>query len=229
MVTISQFEIRLLIALLLGAAIGFERQWRHKMAGVKTNALVSLGSALFILLAAKITGDNSSSARIAAQIVTGIGFLGAGAIMKEGFSVSGLNTAATIWCSGAVGCLAGLGFWYEASIGTFFVIISHLVLRPVENRIEKRTISNSGNSRYKLTIKCSLLVKDDVRESIFNSIAVHNNLKVSTYNVEFVTEQNVNIEIMLKVIDKPDEDILLINNTINQLKDIQLVKWENVG
>ena len=96
MVTISQFEFRLLIALLLGAAIGFERQWRHKMAGVKTNALVSLGSALFILLAAKITGDNSSSARIAAQIVTGIGFLGAGAIMKEGFNVSGLNTAATI-------------------------------------------------------------------------------------------------------------------------------------
>jgi uncharacterized membrane protein YhiD involved in acid resistance len=93
------------------------------MAGVKTNALVSLGSALFILLAAKITSDNSSSARIAAQIVTGIGFLGAGAIMKEGFNVSGLNTAATIWCSGAVGCLAGLGFWYEASIGTFFVII----------------------------------------------------------------------------------------------------------
>ncbi|MFA9212924.1 MAG: MgtC/SapB family protein [Candidatus Methylacidiphilales bacterium] len=228
MVTINQFELRLLIALLLGAAIGFERQWRHKMAGVKTNALVSLGSALFILLAAKITGDNSSSARIAAQIVTGIGFLGAGAIMKEGFSVSGLNTAATIWCSGAVGCLAGLGFWYEASIGTFFVIVSHLVLRPVENRIEKRTISNSGNSRYKLTIKCSLLVKDDVRESIFKSIAVHNNFKISTYNVEFVTEQNVNIEIMLKVIDKPDEDILLINNSINQLKDIQLVKWENV-
>ena len=228
MVTISQFEFRLLIALVLGAAIGFERQWRHKMAGVKTNALVSLGSALFILLAAKITGDNSSSARIAAQIVTGIGFLGAGAIMKEGFNVSGLNTASTIWCSGAVGCLAGLGFWYEASIGTFFVIISHLVLRPVENRIEKRTNSNNGNSLYRLTIKCGLLVKDDVRESIFKSIAVHHNLKVSTYNVEFVTEQNVNIEIMLKVIDKPDEDILLINNTINQLKDIQLIKWENV-
>lgn len=228
MVTISQFEFRLLIALVLGAAIGFERQWRHKMAGVKTNALVSLGSALFILLAAKITGDNSSSARIAAQIVTGIGFLGAGAIMKEGFNVSGLNTAATIWCSGAVGCLAGLGFWYEASIGTFFVIISHLVLRPVENRIEKRTLSNNGNSRFRLIIKCGLQVKDDVRESIFKSIAVHNNLKVSTYNVEFVTEQNVNIEIMLKVIDKPDEDILLINNTINQLKDIQLIKWENV-
>lgn len=228
MVTINQFELRLLIALLLGAAIGFERQWRHKMAGVKTNALVSLGSALFILLAAKITGDNSSSARIAAQIVTGIGFLGAGAIMKEGFNVSGLNTAATIWCSGAVGCLAGLGFWYEASIGTFFVIVSHLVLRPVENRIEKRSSSNNGNSRFRLIIKCSLQVKDDVRESVFKSIAVHNNLKISTYNVEFVTEQNVNIEIMLKVIDKPDEDILLINNTINQLKDIQSIKWESV-
>ncbi len=229
MVTITQFELRLLVALLLGAAIGFERQWRHKMAGVKTNALVALGSALFILLGAKIFSDSSSEARIAAQIVTGIGFLGAGAIMKEGFSVSGLNTAATIWCSGAVGCLAGLGFWYEASIGTFFVIISHLLLKPVETKIENRTFGNSNNNiRYKLLIKCSVAIKDEVRINLFKIIEKSNILKVNTYNVEFANNNNVIIDISLKTAERADDTITEINNMLSSLTDIQLIRWDTL-
>ncbi|MES2655919.1 MAG: MgtC/SapB family protein [Bacteroidota bacterium] len=227
MVTITQFELRLLLALLLGAAIGLERQWRHKMAGVKTNALVSLGSALFILLGAKIM-DSSSEARIAAQIITGIGFLGAGAIMKEGFSVSGLNTAATIWCSGAVGCLAGLGFWYEAGIGTLFVILSHLVLRPVEARIEKRSQGNQSSGRHRLLIKCSLAVKDVVRVNLFKIIEKTNNLKVNSYNVEFINNENVVIDITLKVLDKADEDITEIDEMLHNINDMQLVRWDTL-
>lgn len=227
MVTITQFELRLLLALLLGAAIGLERQWRHKMAGVKTNALVSLGSALFILLGAKIM-DSSSEARIAAQIITGIGFLGAGAIMKEGFNVSGLNTAATIWCSGAVGCLAGLGFWYESGIGTLFVILSHLVLRPVEARIEKRTQGNNGSGRYRLLIKCSLAVKDVVRVNLFKIIEKTNNLKVNSYNVEFVNNENVVIDITLKMLDKADDDINEIDEMLHNINDMQLVRWDTL-
>lgn len=227
MVTISQFELRLLVALILGASIGLERQWRHKMAGVKTNALVSLGSALFILLGAKILGDTSSEARIAAQIVTGIGFLGAGAIMKEGFSVSGLNTAATIWCSGAVGCLAGLGFWYEASIGTFFVIVSHLILRPVENKIEKRSFGNDNhNIRYKLAIKCAISVKDEVRISIFNIADKYNFIKINTYNVEFETNNSVVIDISLKSNEKADQAIAEINTMLNGLSEIHSINWD---
>ncbi len=227
MVTITQFELRLLLALLLGAAIGLERQWRHKMAGVKTNALVSLGSALFILLGAKIM-DSSSEARIAAQIITGIGFLGAGAIMKEGFSVSGLNTAATIWCSGAVGCLAGLGFWYEAGIGTLFVILSHLVLRPVEARIEKRNQGNQNSGRHRLLVKCSLAVKDVVRINLFKIIEKTNNLKVNSYNVEFINNENVVIDITLKVLDKADEDIAEIDEMLHNINDMQLVRWDTL-
>jgi putative Mg2+ transporter-C (MgtC) family protein len=100
--TIDQFEIRLLVALLLGATIGLEREWQQKIAGIRTNALVALGAALFVLLSNKISGDSSSTARIVSQIVSGMGFLGAGAIMKEGLSVSGINTTATIWCSMAL-------------------------------------------------------------------------------------------------------------------------------
>lgn len=230
MVTITQFEIRLLVALLLGTAIGFERQWRHKMAGVKTNALVSLGSALFILLGAKILGDSSGEARIAAQIVTGIGFLGAGAIMKEGFNVSGLNTAATIWCSGAVGCLAGLGFWYEASIGTFFVIVSHLILKPVETKIENRTFSNTNTNyiRYKLMVKCGLEVKNELRINLFKIIEKSNILKVYTYNVEYTESNKVSIDISLKSSEKADNLINEINDMLNSLPDIQLIRWDTL-
>jgi putative Mg2+ transporter-C (MgtC) family protein len=137
-ISIHQFEFRLLIALAFGAVIGIERQWRHKTAGVKTNALVALGAALFVLMSERISGDNSSAARVAAQIVTGIGFLGAGAIMRDQNGITGLNTAATVWCSGAIGCLTGLGFIYEALVGSVFVVGANIVLKAVEKKVKER-------------------------------------------------------------------------------------------
>ncbi|MCC5813410.1 MAG: MgtC/SapB family protein [Leptospira sp.] len=99
---IQEFLFRLGLAFGLGILIGIERQYRQRLAGLRTNTLVSVGSALFIMLSESITGDASPSC-VAAQIVSGIGFLGAGVIMKEGLNVKGLNTAATLWCSAAVG------------------------------------------------------------------------------------------------------------------------------
>ncbi|MCS6834237.1 MAG: MgtC/SapB family protein, partial [Flammeovirgaceae bacterium] len=108
-----EFTLRLLIALVLGAAIGFERQWRQKSAGLRTNTLVSIGSAAFTLISYSLTSledgvYKGDATRIIGQIVTGIGFLGAGVIMKDGMNIQGLNTAATIWCSASVGALAGV-------------------------------------------------------------------------------------------------------------------------
>ncbi|MDR0251735.1 MAG: MgtC/SapB family protein, partial [Brucellaceae bacterium] len=91
-------------AFILGGIIGFERQWRQRLAGLRTNTLVAVGAATFVLFASLVDGDTSPT-RVAAQIVSGIGFLGAGIIFKEGFNVRGLNTAATLWCSAAVGVM----------------------------------------------------------------------------------------------------------------------------
>lgn len=150
---LEQFEVRLLIALLLGAMIGLEREWQQKIAGIRTNALVAVGAALFVLLGSKITGDTSGESRIIAQIVSGIGFLGAGSILKDGLSVSGLNTAATIWCSGAVGCLAGAGWAYEAFVGACFIVSAHLLLRPLGREIDKiaeeRNMEKEANKKQK--------------------------------------------------------------------------------
>ena len=102
---IEQAAINLAVALGLSAVIGFERQWRNRLAGLRTNTLVSLGAATFVIFAALVPGE-ASPTRVAAQVVSGIGFLGAGLIFREGLSVRGLNTAATLWCSAAIGVLA---------------------------------------------------------------------------------------------------------------------------
>lgn len=101
--SLTPFVMNLLLAMCLGALIGAERQWRQRMAGLRTNALVATGAAVFILSSYATSPD--SPGRIAAQIVSGIGFLGAGVIMREGMNIRGLNTAATLWCSAGIGVL----------------------------------------------------------------------------------------------------------------------------
>ena len=106
--SIDQAAISLGVATLLGASIGFERQWRQRTAGLRTHALVCCGAAMFVLLGRLVSGNNADSTlRVAAQIVSGIGFLGGGLIFREGLSVRGLNTAATLWCSASIGALCG--------------------------------------------------------------------------------------------------------------------------
>ena len=163
----TEFMMRLGTALFLGGAIGFERQWRQKSAGLRTNTLVSLGAAAYILLSVYITGrDGGDASRIAAQIVTGIGFLGAGVIMKDGLNVQGLNTAATIWCSAAVGSLAGMGMFPEALIVTVAIISTHLIMRPISDRLGKITSYKKrklDESFYILNILCKEAQENQIR------------------------------------------------------------------
>jgi putative Mg2+ transporter-C (MgtC) family protein len=109
MIAADQAAVNLAVATVLSATIGFERQWRQRLAGLRTNSLVAIGAASFVIFASLIPGE-ASPTRVAAQVVSGIGFLGAGLIFREGMSVRGLNTAATLWCSAAIGVLAGAGY-----------------------------------------------------------------------------------------------------------------------
>ncbi len=136
--TIGDFTGRAAVALVLGALIGAERQWRQRMAGLRTNALVALGAALFELLGVQLAGlPGTDPTRIAAYVVSGVGFLGAGVILRDGVTIRGINTAATIWCSSAVGVLAGAGYITQAVIGALLVVTAHLVLRPITRRIDR--------------------------------------------------------------------------------------------
>jgi putative Mg2+ transporter-C (MgtC) family protein len=136
--TYLEFTLRLLTALCAGLIIGIEREWQKKPAGLRTNTLVSTGAALFVMLSLNITQDNGEASRIIAQIVSGVGFLGAGIIFKEGTDIFGLTTAATIWCSAAVGCLAGAGYFIETLIGVVSVVSINLLLVSVDRWLSKK-------------------------------------------------------------------------------------------
>ena len=125
--------IPLLIAVVLGSAIGLERKLNDFTAGIHTHALVALGSALFILLGIKLAAA-SEMARVASQVVMGVGFLGAAVIMRDGLQVRGLNTAVTIWCSAAIGAIAGAGLYTLALEGTTVIILANFLLHIVEHR-----------------------------------------------------------------------------------------------
>jgi len=128
------------LALLLGALIGAERQYRQRTAGLRTNALVALGASAFVDLAQRL-GGNVEAVRVISYTVSGIGFLGAGVIMKEGMNVRGLNTAATLWCSAAVGSCAGTDMAAEAATLAMFVVAGNTLLRPVVNAINRIPLS----------------------------------------------------------------------------------------
>ncbi len=132
-----EMAVRLLVGVLLGFIIGFERQWRHRAAGLQTSGLVATGSALFALIGPSLTGQ--PDARIVANIVTGVGFLAGGVILKEGMSVSGLNTAATMWATAAIGALAGLGLFSEAFLGALVILALNFAATPLVKAIDRRS------------------------------------------------------------------------------------------
>jgi putative Mg2+ transporter-C (MgtC) family protein len=135
MLTQTELIKRLLLAGVIGGVLGAERELRRKSAGFRTNILIALGCAIFTIVSMSIT--SSTPDRVAAQIVTGIGFLGAGAIMRGRESVHGLTTAATVWVNAALGTAAGAGLYRLAMIGGAITIAVLAILGPIEGAIER--------------------------------------------------------------------------------------------
>jgi putative Mg2+ transporter-C (MgtC) family protein len=159
-------------AVVLGALIGIERQWRQRLAGLRTNTLVSLGAASFVVFSGLIPGD-ASPTRVAAQVVSGIGFLGAGLIFKEGLSVRGLNTAATLWCSAAVGVLAGAGLATHAALVAGLVVFVNLCLRPLTRFIQAQpALTTELSSRYTINVVCRSDAEAHIRALLLQSMTV---------------------------------------------------------
>jgi putative Mg2+ transporter-C (MgtC) family protein len=130
---------RLLLAAGLGAAIGLEREYRQKPAGLRTNILIALGSALFTIVSSLIGHDvGGTPDRISAQIVTGIGFIGGGAILRSGTTVHGMTTAATVWVNAAIGMAAGAGHFALATVAAALTLLVLGALPPVEAYFERR-------------------------------------------------------------------------------------------
>jgi putative Mg2+ transporter-C (MgtC) family protein len=167
----AQTALNLSTAVALGAVIGFERQWRQRLAGLRTNTLVALGAASFVVYENLFSGE-SSLTRVAAQVVSGIGFLGAGIIFREGLNVRGLNTAATLWCSAAVGVLAGGGALPYAALAAAMVIAVNLLLRPLVQRINRQPLTSAElQSHYVVNIVCKGDTEAHVRALLLQSLS----------------------------------------------------------
>jgi putative Mg2+ transporter-C (MgtC) family protein len=151
---VEQAAINLAAAVALSSVIGFERQWHNRLAGLRTNTLVALAAATFVIFSDVVPGEGSPT-RMAAQVVSGIGFLGAGLIFREGLSIRGLNTAATLWCSAAVGVLAGAGYLAAGALATAFVAFVNLLLRPIVGMISRQHLSTAElEVGYLISVTC---------------------------------------------------------------------------
>ncbi len=221
------FAMNIGAALLMGMAIGLERQFRQHPAGLRTNALICLGAALFVSVSRTIEHE-SSPTRVAAQVVSGIGFLGGGVILREGLNVRGLATAATMWCSAAVGTLAGLGFLVQGAIGTGVVLFVHLALRPVVRKIEAKTKGTGDvETLYRVRVVCS-----GEQVAVVRSIFMRHVNSQSTMTVQGIstqeTEQAERSAVVIEIFATERNDKYM-NDLVSRIciePSVSSVSWE---
>ncbi len=166
--TIMEFAMRIGASVLFGFLIGAERQMTGHMAGIRMNILVCLGTNLFVLFSALM--DAPDPTRIAAQIVSGVGFLGSGIIFKEGVHVRGLNTAATIWCTAAIGVLTSSGELLYALTATGMLLAANLLFRPIANWIRPLECFDESENYYKVTVTCTEDKELPIRSALMNLV-----------------------------------------------------------
>jgi len=224
--TIHDLVFRLVLAMLLGAAIGAERQWRQRMAGLRTNTLVCLGSALFVSLSL-FTPDEVSPTRVAAQVVSGIGFLGAGVIFKEGASVRGLNTAATLWCSAAVGVLVGAGHLPAAAIGAGCVLVTNMVLRPVARAINRQPREDIETEiRYKIELTCKAEDEEAHRSELLHAIDSASLTLQGLWSEDIEDNRRARVRAELLTMGRQDHAMERVVRRMGMLPGVSAISWQ---
>ena len=213
---LSEFILRLVLAAILGGLVGYERESHSKEAGFRTHILVALGSALIMMVSQYgffeviQTNIKVDPSRIAAQVVSGIGFLGAGVIFKENGSIKGLSTAAGLWCVAALGLSIGSGLYTLAILATILILIVFEIL----SRISKKFY----NLYIELQIKSNLNSFEDLKSKVIKS-----NTKILSY--KFIKTDTCNI-INLKIKTKNDNELDTILNVISDNKNFELDFYE---
>lgn len=217
--------IRLAVALLLGAVIGLERQWHNHYAGLRTNTLITIGAAALVIFARLLPGvDGTGVSHIAAQIITGVGFLCAGVIMHEGVNVKGLNTAATLWCSVGVGMFAGAGLFWPAIIQAAFIVIANLCLRPIVYYINNRTpVSDELDAHYTLSVTCHTPDVKRIRKAFSHRIGPERAHLKSVENSFQADTAQVNAEFLFN--GRSDSRIEAIADAISDEAGVTGIKW----
>lgn len=220
--------INFAVAFLLGAIIGYERQYRQRTAGLRTNTLVATGAAIFVHLAMSLNGPDGA-VRVIAYVVSGVGFLGAGTIMKEGMNIRGLNTAATLWGSAAVGACVGAGMLVDACVATLFVVASNTLLRPMVNVINRQPLTDeNGDATYNI---CVIAHENDQREVLayVKQILKRENCFLSHLDIEPFGDDDVEITASLIPASVGTESLDEVINTLLDERQVKQAYYSRVG
>jgi putative Mg2+ transporter-C (MgtC) family protein len=212
--------LRLFMAAVLGAVVGFEREIHEHPAGMRTHLLVCLGSAIFTVLSIYGFGDpagtgGTDTSRVAAQIVSGIGFLGAGAIIKYGTSVRGLTTAASLWATAAVGMAVGAGWWFVALVGTAIVVFS---LWPL-NRVLAR-IRGQGPHPMRFRLQAQRL---EALGDVTRALTSHR-VEIGEINSQRIGKAHYEIELQVRVPESLGQEELV--EFISAVPDVEIIETD---
>jgi len=216
------FLLRLGIALVLGIVMGLERQWHHRMAGTRTNALVAAAAASFTMIGLMDAGVGNAS-RIVGQIVSGVGFLGAGVIFKEGANVHGLNTAATVWCAAAVGALSGFGFPQYSAAVAGAVIFVNIALRPLAYKwspMEKEVPTN-----YFFELTCGEHEETQVRALLLNAVEHMTAALTSLHSEDLEPGGRVRVTATLMSPTRNDQSMEQLVSRLSLETSVNAVRW----
>jgi putative Mg2+ transporter-C (MgtC) family protein len=215
----------LLAAFFLGTLIGAERQYRQRSAGLRTNVLVALGAAAFVDLGMRAGGPGST--QVMAYVVSGIGFLGAGAIMKEGVNIRGLNTAATLWCSAAVGAAAGAGFLIEATMLTALVVAGNTLLRPLVNAINRIPLDEQASEAiYEMRLTAAPERAAQAREALVDALEGAN---YPVSDVETVERGDDLVDVVATLVSTSviAKELDEVSDRIGRLPGVAHATWES--
>ncbi len=216
--------ISLIAAFVLGALIGFERQYRQRTAGLRTNVLVAVGAAIFVDAANRLHG-HEGAIHVLAYVVSGIGFLGAGVIMRGEGNIQGLNTAATLWGSAAVGACAGADLLLEAILGAGFVLASNTLLRPIVNRINRQPLNVEA---VEVTHTVYVITRRDQQKEALGLL--EETLESASYPIRDIKvhafgENDVEIEAMLTATSVPGDELDSLAKRLSESPLITQAFW----
>ncbi|WP_439371335.1 MgtC/SapB family protein [Bradyrhizobium sp. PMVTL-01] len=217
--------VSLTTAFVLGTLIGAERQYRQRTAGLRTNVLVAVGAAAFVDLAMHLTGADGA-VRVISYVVSGIGFLGAGVIMKQGMDVRGLNTAATLWASAAVGSCAGADLVAQAAVLTVFVLAGNTMLRPLVNAINRIPLNVKALEAtyfFKLAVATDAL--PDMRDRLVDKLETAK-YPVADIEVAEIGEDNLEIVARLVATAVDPNELNAVATDLQHLPGVRHATWE---
>ncbi|MEI2266502.1 MgtC/SapB family protein [Erwinia sp. CGal63] len=224
----KMFFLRALVALLLGALIGAERQIRQRLTGLRTNALVSTGACLFVLMTQSVPFLAADASRVAAYVVSGIGFLGGGVIMRDGINVRGLNTAATLWCTAAIGVLCSMGLLLEATLGCFIILCANILLRELTLRLNGRlgTIASEAVQHYHLHLTCLAEEEVQMRKLILEGLK-SGRLQLQGLESEDLPQPG-KMRVQADILGLPGGAVQLekLVNRLSREKGVSAIRWQ---